>query len=126
MNLLGLRTSIYRVADIKKATDWYANLLGFAPYFEEPYYVGFNVGGYELGLQPEEQTVSTKTESVNTYWGVENIEETYQRFIDCGATEYEKPSEVGGGIKTALLKDPWGNLLGIIYNPHFELTEKSK
>jgi lactoylglutathione lyase len=118
---LGLRTSIYRVSDIEKAKEWYSELLGFAPYFDEPFYVGFNVGGFELGLHPEEQAIKTKSEGVNTYWGVENVSETFQRLLELGATEFEKPTEVGGGIITALVKDPWGNLLGIIYNPHFKL-----
>jgi lactoylglutathione lyase len=119
MQLLGLRTTIYRVSDIEKATEWYANFLGFQPYFNEPYYVGFNVGGYELGLQPEEGAIKTKLEGVNTYWGVENIEATYQRLIELGATEHEKPNDVGGGIQVAMVKDPWDNLVGIIDNPHF-------
>ena len=51
--LKGLRTVAYPVRDLKKATAWYSGILGFGPYFEEDYYVGFNVGGYELGLLPE-------------------------------------------------------------------------
>ena len=119
MALLGLRTTIYRVSDIQKATAWYAEFLGFQPYFDEPFYVGFNVGGFELGLQPEEGAVKTKSEGVNTYWGVEDIEATYAKLISMGATEHEKPSDVGGGIKVAMAKDPWDNLFGIIVNPHF-------
>ncbi len=49
---LGLRTAIYHVDDIERARDWYSSILGFKPYFDEPFYVGFNVAGYELGLQP--------------------------------------------------------------------------
>ncbi len=51
---LGLRTAIYHVHDIDKAKDWYSSILGFKPYFDEPFYVGYNVAGYELGLQPAE------------------------------------------------------------------------
>ncbi|MEI6411000.1 MAG: VOC family protein, partial [Bacteroidota bacterium] len=51
---LGLRTVIYRVDDLTKATEWYSKAIGYGPYFNEPFYVGFNVAGYELGLQPEE------------------------------------------------------------------------
>ena len=57
MSPLGLRTTIYRVSDVKKAKEWYANLLRFPPYFNEPFYVGFNVEGFELGLLPEEGTI---------------------------------------------------------------------
>jgi hypothetical protein len=48
---LGLRTASYRVTDINKGKEWYSAVLGFGPYFDEPFYVGFNVAGYELGLQ---------------------------------------------------------------------------
>ena len=52
--MLGLRTTIYKVADVKAATKWYAEAFRTAPYFDEPFYVGFNIAGYELGLQLEE------------------------------------------------------------------------
>ena len=51
--LLGLRTVMYHVDDLNAAKEWYAQVLGFQPYFDEPFYVGFNVGGYELGLHPD-------------------------------------------------------------------------
>ena len=119
MQLLGLRTTIYSVSDIEKAIEWYSDLLGFSPYFNEPFYVGFNVEGFELGLQPEEGTLKTKSECVSTYWGVEDIEATFAKLISMGATEHEKPMDVGSGIKVATVKDPWDNLFGVIFNPHF-------
>jgi predicted enzyme related to lactoylglutathione lyase len=122
--MLGLRTTIYKVNDIKKATEWYSLAFETTPYFNEPFYVGFNIGGYELGLQPEENANINKAESVVSYWGVENIEESYDRLIKLGATENEKPFHVGGDIITATVKDPFGNVLGIIYNPHFDLGAK--
>ncbi len=67
--MLGLRTTIYRVADITQAKKWYAKAFNKEPYFDEPFYVGFNIGGYELGLQPEKQSTREKPESVVTYWG---------------------------------------------------------
>ena len=66
--LLGLRTAIYHVDDIEKAKNWYSSILGFGPYFDEPFYVGFNVGGYELGLQPDEADRSRQAEGVVAYW----------------------------------------------------------
>lgn len=121
--ILGLRTTIYKVSDIHQATAWYAKAFETTPYFEEPYYVGFNIQGYELGLQPEETATSEKAESVVSYWGVENIQETFDRFLALGATESEKSFDVGGGIMTATVKDPFGNVIGLIYNPHFQLSE---
>lgn len=116
----GLRTCIYRVNDIKKATDWYRNVLGIDPYFNEPFYVGFNVGGYELGLQPENSN-EPKTGTVLTYWGVDDVAKTFQNLLTLGATPFEEPTEVGEGIVVGAVKDPWGNIFGIIYNPVFTL-----
>lgn len=123
MKLLGLRTTIYKVSDMEKAKKWYSDFLGFEPYFDEPFYVGFNVAGYELGLQPEEETQSIeKADSVITYWGVENVSESYQALIRLGANRHEEPNDVGGGIIVASLKDPWDNIIGLIYNPHFNIS----
>ena len=69
---LGLRTAIYHVADIETAKTWYSSILGFGPYFDESFYVGFNVSGYELGLQPGEGETANKAEGVVAYWGVED------------------------------------------------------
>lgn len=119
----GLRTVAYFVADLEKAKDWYSNAFQTEPYFDEPFYVGFNIGGYELGLQPEENTSTLKTENVIVYWGVKDIEKEYNRLIGLGATAHEKPSNVGGELVVASVKDPWGNLIGIIYNPYFKIEE---
>lgn len=120
--MLGLRTAIYKVSDIKKATAWYAKVFNTQPYFDESFYVGFNIGGYELGLQPEETPVTVKNESVLVYWGVDNVNEEYQRLLKAGATAHEEPQNVGGEIVVATVKDPWGNILGIIYNPEFKVA----
>jgi len=119
--MLGLRTTIYKVGDIEKATEWYSQAFETEPYFREAFYVGFNIGGYELGLQPEETPNTHKAESVVAYWGVDHIQAVYERLLQLGATEHEKPYDVGGDIMTATLKDPFGNIIGIICNPHFQL-----
>ena len=119
--ILGLRTAIYKVGDIKKAKEWYSKAFLTAPYFDEPFYVGYNIGGFELGLQPEENPIKDKAESVVPYWGVEDIDSEYKRFLDLGALEYQEPQNVGGEIMVAALEDPWGNIIGLIYNPHFKL-----
>ncbi|MEX2231807.1 MAG: VOC family protein [Cyclobacteriaceae bacterium] len=118
---LGLRTTIYKVGDIDKAKSWYSKILGIQPYFDEPFYVGFNVGGYELGLQPEEGMVSQKTGGVTSYWGVENVQRVFDDLVSAGATANEKPQNVGGEIVVASVKDPWENLFGIIHNPEFKV-----
>lgn len=121
--MLGLRTTIYKVDDITKAKEWYAKAFLTEPYFDEPFYVGFNIGGYELGLQPDDRPATEKVESVVSYWGVNDITNTYNRLIGIGATESEPPYNVGGDLMTATLKDPFGNVIGLIYNPYFKINE---
>lgn len=120
-DFLGLRTVVYWVDDIQKAKEWYSKVLNIQPYFDEPFYVGFNVGGFELGLHPLENG-QTKS-SGGAYWGVNDVKAKYEELIKLGAVPSEEPSEVGGGIVVAGVKDPWGNEFGIIYNPHFALEE---
>jgi len=122
-DILGLRTCIYKVDDMEKAKKWYATAFGIEPYWDEPYYVGFNIGGYELGLLLEEKSLREKAEGVVTYWGVNEIEKVYKHFLESGATENEKPESVGGPLMVATVKDPWGNVIGLIYNPAFKLEE---
>ena len=118
---LGLRTAIYHVTDIERAKSWYSKVLGFGPYFDEPFYVGFNVGGYELGLQPGGGETTNKAEGVVAYWGVDDAGAALKRLLEEGATEHEALQDVGGGIKVATVKDPFGNVFGVIENPNFKL-----
>jgi predicted enzyme related to lactoylglutathione lyase len=114
---LGLRTAVYYVDDIDKAKGWYSSALGVGPYFDEPFYVGFNVAGFELGLHPDEGR--TKGEGHVAYWGVDDAEAALKRLLELGASAHADVQDVGGGIKVAAVKDPFGNILGIIENPHF-------
>ena len=120
--MLGLRTTAYKVSDLEKAKIWYAKAFGIEPYFDEPFYVGFNIKGYELGLLPEEGSTS-KGDNVMSYWGVDNIQKAYEHLINLGATNHEKPTNVGGDLMVASVFDPWQNVIGIIYNPYFKLPE---
>ena len=74
-------------------------------------------------MQPEKAPSKNKVESVVAYWGVHDIHETYKKMIDLGATENERPYAVGGEITTATVQDPFGNVVGFIYNPEFSLKE---
>ena len=120
-SILGLRTTIYKVGDLDQAKAWYAKAFQVAPYFDQPFYVGFNVAGYELGLMEGDIPAAEKTANVLSYWGVENIEREVERFIELGAAEDTKPTNVGGEIRVATVKDPWGNVIGLIYHPEFAL-----
>lgn len=121
-SILGLRTVCYRVSDVTAAKKWYTNVFETEPYFDQPFYVGFTIGGYELGIQPEEKPSENKSESVLTYWGVQDVAREYKRFIAAGASPFEEPQDVGEGIVVAAVKDPWGNIIGLIHNPHFTLS----
>src|SRR5271154_6715217 len=121
---LGLRTVKYEVQDVAKAKEWYGKVFGVQPYFDEPaYYVGYNIGGYELGLVPEPKASAKRDAAGVAYWGVDDIRASYKRLIDLGATSVSEVQDVGGGILVAELRDPFGNVLGIIYNPHFKVGE---
>jgi len=114
---LGLRTVIYPAPDLAAARDWYRQVLGAAPYFDEPFYVGFSVGGFELGLVPD---ATPGVDGTQALWGVADIEASHARLLALGATSLEAVTEVGGGIKVAAVRDPFGNRLGIIDNPMFD------
>ncbi len=120
--MLGLRTTIYKVSDIEKAKEWYIKAFNTKPYFDQPFYVGFDIGGFELGLQPEEKSTVNKTQSVVAYWGVTEIQKEYDRLVQLGAAEHEKPFNVGGELMTATVLDPWQNIIGLIYNPEFKIV----
>ena len=117
----GLRTAIYRAPDLDKAKAWYSSVLGIAPYFDQPFYVGFNVGGYELGLDPDPSSPDGPG-GVTVYWGVADANAAVERLLSLGATSRTAVQEVGEGIKVATLVDPFGNVFGIIENPHFKLA----
>jgi catechol 2,3-dioxygenase-like lactoylglutathione lyase family enzyme len=114
-SLLGLRTVIYPAPDLGASKAWWTDLLGIAPYFDEPFYVGFNVGGYELGLLPTGST----SDGALTYWGVPDVSAAVAASLARGATEHTPASNVGDDIVTATVRTPQGAIVGFIYNPHF-------
>jgi predicted enzyme related to lactoylglutathione lyase len=114
--ILGLRTAIYPVKDLAAAKDWYSKVLGQAPYFDQPFYVGFSVGGFELGLIPNGEP---GTGGAQPLWGVQNAEAAFSKLLSLGAVSLEPVTDVGEGIKVAAVTDPFGNRFGIIENPNF-------
>ncbi|HEV7525444.1 MAG TPA: VOC family protein [Acidimicrobiia bacterium] len=116
--LLGLRTVIYPSPDLDAAKAWWTELLGFGPYFDEPFYVGFEAGGYELGLLPN----GDPADGALTYWGVDDVNAAVASAMAQGATEHVPAAEVGDGIVTATVRTPLGSIVGFIYNPHFAPT----
>ncbi|MBX9929722.1 MAG: VOC family protein [Gemmatimonadaceae bacterium] len=119
---LGLRTAVYHAPDLDAATRWYTELLGIEPYFKEPFYVGFNVGGYELGLDPDPGDGLRGIGGNVAFWGVADCDAAHARALALGATTTGGVRDVGSDIRVAIVIDPFGNTLGLIDNPHFNVA----
>lgn len=108
-----LRTIIYHVADITAAKEWYKKIIGKDPYFDESFYVGFDINHFELGLNPDFTNIEKGNQSV-AYWAVDNIHDAEKKLLENNATIVLPITDVGDGIKVATLKDPFGNTIGLI------------
>ena len=117
LSLHGLRTVIYPAPDLAAAKQWWTAVLGQEPYFDEPFYVGFEVGGYELGLLPDGDVA----DGALTYWGVDDCAAAVAAAIAGGATLHAATSDVGDGIVTGSVRTPDGSILGLITNPNFKV-----
>lgn len=115
--MLALCTHSLRAADLAAAKRWYTALSGTTPYFDMPFYVGFSIGGYELGIRPAKGPVTAG--SATTYWGVSALDAALARAQELGAELVEPATDVGGGIRVGAVRDPFGNVLGFIENPVF-------
>jgi len=120
--MLGLRTAIYHVPDLPRAKAWYAEAFRVAPYFDEPFYVGFSIGGYELGLDANVKTIGPGARGVVAYWGVADVQGAVDHFTRLGASLLEAVHDVGDDIRVATVADPFGNPIGLIENPHFAVS----
>ena len=112
--LRSLRTCIYQVYDLALAKEFYSQALGKDPYFDEPYYVGFNLDGHELGLDPDVSKRPPGGSGVIGYWRVEDINAAWQHLTTIGATSIELPHSVGVDLQTSIVADPFGNYIGLI------------
>lgn len=115
----GLRTLSFEVDDLDAAKRFYTEVLGVAPYFDQPFYVGFDVEGYEVGLRPAEGERRPGLGGVTGYLGVDDVEAELARVVALGARVHEPAQDVGEGIVVASVVDPFGNVLGLIKNLHF-------
>jgi len=120
MSIQGLRTVAYHVGDLAAAKAWYSRVLEREPYFDQPFYVGYEVGGFELGLVPDGQPGAGGTVA---YWGVPDAAAELRRLESLGAAVRDPLQDVGEGILTATVADPFGNVFGVIENPHFALAK---
>jgi len=108
-----LRTVVYHVDDIEKAKQRYIQVTGIQPYFDEPFYVGFDINGCELGLDPDFSGVQKGNQST-VHWAVDNIREVVKKLVDAGGAIYSDVQNVGGPIEVATITDPFGNNIGLI------------
>ena len=115
ITLHGLRTVIYPSPDVEAAKRWWSGLLGIEPYFDEPFYVGFEVAGYELGLLPD----GNPADGAITYWGTDDVAAAVDAAIAQGATAHAPVVDVGGGIVTGSVTTPIGTIVGFVFNPNF-------
>jgi predicted enzyme related to lactoylglutathione lyase len=120
----GLRTAAYQVKELDKAKAWYGKVLGLQPYFDQPFYVGFNVGGFELGLVPAEDAKPNRAPAGIAYWGVPDAQAAYKRLVELGASGFESIQDVGEGILIGAVRDPFGNVLGVIQNSNFKIEPR--
>ncbi len=116
----GLRTLIYPTHALAASKAWFTDVVGFPPYFDEPFFVGFNVGGYELALMPVGP--DDPDDGPMTYWGVLDADAAYADLLAKGATPHVPIADVGDGIRIGSVRTPEGYVLGVIYNPNFKLA----
>jgi predicted enzyme related to lactoylglutathione lyase len=128
--LRGFATISYWADDVEAAKNWYAELLGIQPYFIRPEqgppaYVEFRVGDYqdELGIIDRRyapQGAAGDPGGAVMHWHVDDVPATFERLLSMGAKEYQPVTKRGeAGWVTASVVDPFGNVLGIVYNPHY-------
>jgi predicted enzyme related to lactoylglutathione lyase len=123
--LRGVSTVSFFAADHAAARSWYTEFLGLEPYFDRPGYVEFRLGDYqhELGIIDSQYVPGTQSSDgragVVVYWHVDDVDAVLKRAVAMGATQLEAPQDRGQGFITATAVDPFGNILGIMYNPHY-------
>jgi predicted enzyme related to lactoylglutathione lyase len=122
--LRGLATISFYAADLEAAKRWYTELLGVEPYFTRPGYIEFRIGDYqhELGVIDSRYApagAATGPAGAVVYWHVDDVTATLEKLLSMGATEYDAARDRGAGFITASVVDPFGNILGIMYNPHY-------
>ncbi|BCB73859.1 VOC family protein [Phytohabitans flavus] len=139
MSLRGFATLSFWADDLTAAASWYTEFLGVEPYFQRPgpdgslAYVEFRLGDYqaELGIIDRRYAPAGAAGGPGgaiMYWHVEELEATVERLISLGAVEYEPITARGdSGFVTASVVDPFGNVLGVMHNPHYvEVLAESK
>ncbi|MCW0216528.1 MAG: VOC family protein [Pseudonocardia sp.] len=130
-NLRGLSTLVFWADDVPAAVAWYTDLLGHENYFArrgpdgQVAYAEFRTGDFqaELGIVDRRWApagAATAPGGAVMYWHVDDLEATVDRLIRMGAEEFEPITPRGDtGFVTASVVDPFGNVLGVMHNPHY-------
>ncbi|WP_223263303.1 VOC family protein [Arthrobacter sp. NamB2] len=125
----GFATISFYADDVGAARAWYTELLGVEAYYvfpeppAPPAYIEFRVGDDEdeLGFIDRRYApsgASNQPGGAVLFWHVDDLPATVERLLGMGATEYEAITERDAGFITASVVDPFGNLLGVMHNPH--------
>ena len=127
--LRGLTTVTYQASDLAAAKQWYTGLLRIDPYFNRPEYVEFRLGDYqhELGILDSKYlpdlggagSAASGPGGAIVYWAVDDVPAMLERLITLGAKQHQPPRDFGAGFIGASVIDPFGNILGIMYNQHY-------
>ncbi len=107
-----VNTVIYPVADLDAAKRIFTTLLGAEPHTDEPYYVGYNVDGQEIALDPSGHRKGLT--GATPYWSVDDLEATVASLVEAGSTVTQEATEVGGGRTVAVVADADGNMIGLM------------
>jgi predicted enzyme related to lactoylglutathione lyase len=130
--LRGLTTTAFYSPDFEATKRWYTELFGIPPYMDTPAYMEWRIGDYQhefgvihskyagspLAMTPDPATIGRPAGAI-VYWHVEDVPAAQARLVDMGATAHDAPHDRGTGFITASVIDPWGNVLGLMYNPHY-------
>jgi predicted enzyme related to lactoylglutathione lyase len=110
--------------DVREAADWYSQVFGIGPYYEVPGgYIEFRVGDSldEFGIIDRSYAPPGSADGPSgavMHWHVDDVEATRARLLELGATEFQPLVDRGGFIAGSMI-DPFGNILGYMYNPHY-------
>jgi predicted enzyme related to lactoylglutathione lyase len=126
MKLRGVATLSLWAADHEAAVAWYSRVLGLEPYFARPGYVEYRIGDHETEIGIIDSKYAPHLvhpqgpSGVVVYWHVDDVTAAFDRLLTLGATQLEAPQDRGHGFVTATVVDPFGNILGVMYNPHYQ------